>query len=187
MNFDKHFWSKPDDYLCAIILDANGKIYPTQLPSIAITDTFVVNNESEMLNLTTAEQGDIAVRTDISKTFILTTSDYSNISDWVELKAPTDLPDLISPDTVGSGSNIPVITYDSKGRITGVTSSSISIPDGIILQNGNSFGTTMSIGTNDNQPLVFKTNNVNRIIIGATSGIITNIIDGFTINNKPFS
>lgn len=25
MNFDKHFWTKPDDYLCAIILDENGK------------------------------------------------------------------------------------------------------------------------------------------------------------------
>jgi hypothetical protein len=50
-------------------LDATGKINPSQLPALAITDTFVVANQVDMLALT-AEIGDIAVRTDLNKSFI---------------------------------------------------------------------------------------------------------------------
>jgi hypothetical protein len=51
-------------------LDGSGKINPSQLPAIAITDRFVVASEAAMLALT-AETGDIAIRTDISETFML--------------------------------------------------------------------------------------------------------------------
>jgi hypothetical protein len=51
-------------------LDLNGKINPSQLPALAITNTFVVNSEVEMLALS-CETGDVAIRNDISKTFIL--------------------------------------------------------------------------------------------------------------------
>jgi hypothetical protein len=70
-------------------LDSNSKIFSNQLPAIAITDTFVVASQSAMLALTTAEVGDIAVRTDINKTFILKGSSYSTLADWQELLTPT--------------------------------------------------------------------------------------------------
>jgi hypothetical protein len=43
-----------------------------------------------MLALTTAEKGDVAVRTDLNKTFILKASPYSTLANWQELLTPTD-------------------------------------------------------------------------------------------------
>jgi hypothetical protein len=71
-------------------LDANSKITSSQVPAIAITDTFVVANEAAMLALSTAEKGDVAVRTDVNKSFILTAAPYSTLANWQELLTPTD-------------------------------------------------------------------------------------------------
>lgn len=65
-----------------------GKVPSSQLPAIAITDTFVVASQAAMLALT-AETGDVAVRTDISETFILQGTDPSVLGDWVQLETPT--------------------------------------------------------------------------------------------------
>jgi hypothetical protein len=70
-------------------LDSSGKINPSQLPAIAITDTFVVASQAAMLALA-AETGDIAVRTDLSKTFILKGAVASVLANWQELITPTD-------------------------------------------------------------------------------------------------
>jgi len=70
-------------------LNALGKIPNNQIPAIAITDTFVVNSEAAMLALSTAENGDVAIRTDLNKSFILSGT-YSNLPDWKELLTPTD-------------------------------------------------------------------------------------------------
>lgn len=71
------------------ILDSNGKLDSSVLPAIAITDTFVVSSQSAMLALT-AEVGDIAVRTDLNKSFILKTAGASTLTNWQELLTPTD-------------------------------------------------------------------------------------------------
>ena len=70
-------------------LDGDGKLLTAQLPDLSITETFVVANQSEMLALD-AQQGDVAVRTDESKNYILSGSDASQIGDWTELLVPTD-------------------------------------------------------------------------------------------------
>ena len=71
-------------------MDINGKINPSQLPSIAITNTFVVNSEAEMLALV-CETGDVAIRTDEHKTYILQGSDPAILSNWKWLETPTDI------------------------------------------------------------------------------------------------
>jgi hypothetical protein len=68
-------------------LGADQKIPSSQLPAIAITDTFVVATEAAMLALV-AERGDIAIRTDVSKTFILATDTPANVADWKEVLVP---------------------------------------------------------------------------------------------------
>lgn len=68
-------------------LDANGKLNASQVPAIAISDTFVVANQTAMLALT-AEVGDIAVRTDLNKSFILKTAGASTLANWQELLTP---------------------------------------------------------------------------------------------------
>lgn len=69
-------------------LDAGGKISQSQLPPIAITETFVVNNQTEMLALA-AQVGDVAIRNDLNKTFILSTEPANTLGNWLELKTPT--------------------------------------------------------------------------------------------------
>ena len=69
-------------------LDAGGKLDAGQLPALAITETFVVNTQAAMLALS-AQEGDVAVRTDLSKSFILTADPASTLANWQELLTPT--------------------------------------------------------------------------------------------------
>lgn len=71
------------------ILGAGGKLNEAVIPAIAITDTYVVDSQAAMLGLD-AQKGDVAVRTDINKTFILKQSPASTLGNWVELETPTD-------------------------------------------------------------------------------------------------
>ena len=70
-------------------LDSTGKVPAAQLPDIAISDTFVVASQAAMLALS-ADVGDLAVRTDVNKTFILKTAGASTLANWQELLTPTD-------------------------------------------------------------------------------------------------
>lgn len=62
----------------------DGKIDGSLMPSIAVIDTFPVPNEASMLGLQ-CERGDIAIREDLGKTFILTQMPPSVLSNWREL------------------------------------------------------------------------------------------------------
>jgi hypothetical protein len=70
-------------------LDAGQKLTASQIPAIAITDTFVVASQVAQTALT-AEVGDVAVRTDQNKSYILVTSPASTFGNWQELLSPTD-------------------------------------------------------------------------------------------------
>jgi len=70
-------------------LDSSGKIPESLLPAIAITEPFPVEDEEEMLDLV-AEVGDVAIRSDVNKTFILAASPASTLENWIELRSPTD-------------------------------------------------------------------------------------------------
>lgn len=70
-------------------LDASGKLVLAQLPATAITDTFVVTSQAAQLALV-AEVGDVAVRTDLNKSFILRTAPATVLANWQELLTPTD-------------------------------------------------------------------------------------------------
>lgn len=69
------------------VLDTNGKLNTSVLPALALTDTFTAASQAAMLALS-AQQGDVAVRTDLSKTFILANNSPSTLASWVELKTP---------------------------------------------------------------------------------------------------
>ena len=71
------------------VLGAGGKLSEAVIPAIAITDTFVVDSQTAMLALE-AQQGDVAVRTDVNKTFILKVAPATTLANWVELETPTD-------------------------------------------------------------------------------------------------
>ena len=69
------------------LLGADGKLDANVLPALAITQTYTVASQSAMLALS-AQQGDVAIRTDVVKTFILAGTNPATLGDWVELKTP---------------------------------------------------------------------------------------------------
>lgn len=71
------------------VLGADGKLDAGLIPASAITDTFVVATEAAMLALSAAGVGDVAVRTDLSKSFILKATPASASANWQELLTPT--------------------------------------------------------------------------------------------------
>lgn len=80
------------------VLDASGKLDTSVLPALAISDTFVVASQAAMLAVT-AEVGDIAVRTDINKTYILRTAGASTLANWQEILSPTAAVSSVSGKT----------------------------------------------------------------------------------------
>lgn len=68
-------------------LGADQKIPASQIPAMAITETFVVVSEVAMLALT-AQAGDVAIRSDESKTYILQGADPTVLGNWVMLQTP---------------------------------------------------------------------------------------------------
>jgi len=91
-------------------LNAQGKILDSQVPSIAISDTFVVASQVAMLALT-AEVGDVAIRTDLSKSYILQTAGASTLANWKELLS-------------GSVTSMP---YDIATQVDGKPTSSAAV------------------------------------------------------------
>jgi len=65
-------------------LDASGKIPQNQIPNIALSETWVVGTEIEQLALP-AQMGDLAVRTDLNKTFIKNSNSTGSMTDWTEI------------------------------------------------------------------------------------------------------
>lgn len=70
------------------VLDSNGKLNTSILPSIALTETYVVANQSDMLALD-AQVGDVCVVTSENKTYILATAGASTLSHWQEIVTPS--------------------------------------------------------------------------------------------------
>ena len=71
-----------------VIVQSDGKIDDSLIPSLALTDVFTAANQTEMLALTGAEPGDICIRTDENKTYILKQKPFSTLANWVWLKTP---------------------------------------------------------------------------------------------------
>lgn len=71
------------------MLDSNGKLDENVVPAVAITDTFEAESETEMLALS-AQRGDICIRSDVNKTFVLKVEPATNIENWKILRTPTN-------------------------------------------------------------------------------------------------
>lgn len=65
-------------------LDGTGKVPVAQLPASTTNDVWPVASQAAMLALPAA-QGDIAIRSDVGKTFALSTNSPSTLADWLEL------------------------------------------------------------------------------------------------------
>jgi len=97
-------------------LDASGLVPTSQIPPIAISDTFTPSNETQMLALT-AQVGDVAIRSDINKTFILQAAPASTLSNWKEILTPPGVSSVTaaSPLTAGGVANGSITTTGTIG------------------------------------------------------------------------
>ena len=70
------------------VLDGSGILPVSILPALAITDTYEVASQAAMLALA-AERGDIAIRSDLNKCYVLAAEPASTLANWKELKTPS--------------------------------------------------------------------------------------------------
>lgn len=96
------------------VLDASGKLPEATIPALALTDTYEAANQTAMLALD-AQKGDICIRTDLSKTYILAGTGAATVTaNWKELRTPTDAVQSVN------------------GKTGAVTLRSDDIPEGVL-------------------------------------------------------
>lgn len=126
------------------VLGTDGKLPSSVIPASAITDTFVVSSESAMLGLTNAKVGDVCVRTDINKSFILKEEPYSTLANWQELLTPTDAVTSVNSQTgavVLTASDVSALPSSTKyGASLSVSGTSVQLKD----QDGNNLGSAIT-------------------------------------------
>ena len=114
------------------VLNGDGKLADSVIPRIAMTNTFVVASESAMLGLSSAQEGDVAIRTDLNKSFILKTSGYNVKANWQELLTPTDKVQSVNGKTGAVNISLSELGGVSTGAFnshTGNTSTHLSSKD----------------------------------------------------------
>ena len=144
----------------------------TNVSPIAITDTVVVNSEAEMLALQNVSVGDIAIRTDVYKSFILKNSDQSLIGSWQEILSPTS-----QYRGVAQSGDPLTLVYEDSGKLRAMTNPSPS-------------DTTVTVSSQANVPWTEGTRiSIVRLgtggvtIVGET-GVTINSLNGLTISGQ---
>ena len=75
-----------------------GTIDATNLPTLALTDVYSVVSQIAQLALT-AQEGDVAIRTDESKSYIHNGGSAGTMADWSELQTPSDVVSSVNSQT----------------------------------------------------------------------------------------
>jgi len=99
----------------ADLTQSGGVLVASQLPDLAITNIDVVADQSARLALN-AEEGDVAIQTDISETFILSTNDPTVDSNWkkVQLDVLGAIDgQQITPSQTGTSTNPTTVESDT--------------------------------------------------------------------------
>jgi hypothetical protein len=86
----------------------NGLIPTAQIPPLALTTSVPVASQSAMLALTSSQvqPGDLALRSDGAGTFMLMTTDPTQLANWHLLPVPTYVPPVTNPLTQTASLNV---------------------------------------------------------------------------------
>lgn len=180
-------------------LDSTGKIVTSQLPAITITDTFVVASQAAMLALV-AQTGDVAVRTDLNKSFIVKGADGTVIGNWQELLTPTDVVLSVAGRTgaivLGATDITTALTFTPVNKAGDTITGALTVNNTITAKNqlitgSIGTGTGGQLGINDDAgafrwavgllgqagardfSIYDNTNAASRITINSTSGLVS--------------
>ena len=169
------------------VLNGSGKLSDSVIPSIAITDTFVVATQVAMLALT-AEVGDVAIRTDLNKSFILQTSPASVLANWQELKTPADAVNSVNGQTgtvvLGGGDLLVETASNVTGGADIKTTDTI---DGALGKLNTKLGTKLdkntAIPANTKTKITYDANGL--VTAGADATASDFVLTGYTKNANP--
>lgn len=123
------------------VVGVDGKLDNSIIPALAITDTFTVATQAAMLALN-AQVGDIAIRTDESKTYILSVEPASVLANWKLLLTPIN-----SVISVNGKTGVVVVTQSDVG-LGNVTNESKATMFTNPAFTGNPTGVTRPVGDN---------------------------------------
>ena len=167
--------------LGAASLDALGVLDTDQLPPLSITSVFTVASQAEMLALT-AQQGDVAIRTDLSKSFILATNSPSTLADWKELLGSAGITGSLTAGRIPVATGTSQVSDYAGFTFDGVDALSVSrkVTAPVI--------STRSTAVTGTAPTITNASNATPIIVTATAhGLLTGdfiSISGITGNTN---
>jgi len=122
-----------------LLLDQNVQVPMNKLPPAALGDTFSVASEVEMLALT-AQKRDMALRSDVTKAYVLTGDDPSILGNWTEWPYPA----TATPDA----------TADVKGKLKLAGNFSGTADEPLVVGVKESGGQSLSMGAIDDGELL---------------------------------
>lgn len=158
------------------LIGANGKLPAALMPAVAITDTFVVASQAEQLALT-AERGDVAIRTDLNKSFILRTDDPTVFSNWQELLAPSG--------GGGSSGTVTSVAIVTANGVSGNVANASTTP-AITLTLGAITPTSVAATGNVTGANLSGTNTGDQTNVPGNAGTATKLATARTINGVAF-
>lgn len=153
-------------------LGSNGKIPSDQIPAVSFQSANVVASQTDMLNLSNAVVGSIAIRTDVNKNFVLSATPYSTLSNWIELATPN----AITSVNGSSGPNVSITASSLSATTIGNNLFTLTNPDAISFPRFNQNNTVSALSASD-----FRT----AIGVGTGNGSVTSVglVTGVTGND----
>lgn len=151
-------------------LDSGGKVPTSQLPAIVLTDVFVVVSEAAQLALT-AEEGDVAVRTDENISYIHNGGTAGTMGDWQELLTPTDTVISVNGQT---GAVTLTTTHVTEGSNLYYTDERVDDRVAALIQNGTGITWSYNDGSNTLTPTVTITQYTDEMAMDAAAAMIQN-------------
>ena len=100
------------------VVGDDGKLSTALMPDLSITDTYEAASQAAMLALK-CQKGDVCVRTDEKKTYILAAEPASTLANWKWLQTPDQVV-YTHPSYPAHTSGLYKITVDAKGHVSSV-------------------------------------------------------------------
>lgn len=125
------------------VLDSEGKLSTSVIPSLSITNVYTATSQTAMLALSTAEVGDVCVRTDESKSYMLVALPATTAANWKDITNANAVSSVngqtgavsLSTSNISEGTNL----YYTEARATANINSYFAT-NTIIFNGGNASG-----------------------------------------------
>jgi hypothetical protein len=108
---------------CIACVNTSGKVDSSTIPFVSLIDTFSISSESDLVTLSTANVGDVAIDYTNKKNYILTVcgdSAYQTLSNWSAFEQTQGSVISVNGNISDNAGNVQFTTNNISGNITGV-------------------------------------------------------------------